>query len=239
MQFHQRAIEEQVIVVAGAARGVGLATAQVAARRGARVMLTGSSDGDLARVAAALRADGGRVDHRAARVANEDTFRRVADDTVRRFGRIDAWVNDAGAWVYGNAVEVPVDELRRLFEVNFWSVVCGARVAVAHMRATGGTVINVGSLLPDVPTPAQSAYVASKQALKAFTDALRAELADERAPVRVALVAPAHARTTDAVARIIVDCCERLNGDTALAVARSRVYAALDAGPAPRVNTVA
>ncbi len=86
---------------------------------------------------------------------------------------------------------MPLDEQRKLFETNFWGVVNGSLIAVRHLREKGGAIVNLGSELSDVAVPLQGAYVASKHAVKGYTDALRLELADEGAPVSVTLVKPA------------------------------------------------
>ena len=72
--------------------------------------------------------------------------------------------------------EVAIEDMRRLFEVNFWGTVYGARAAVARLRGSGGALINIGSVVSDRAIPPQGAYSASKHAVKGFTDALRMEL---------------------------------------------------------------
>ncbi|WP_061152849.1 SDR family oxidoreductase, partial [Caballeronia arvi] len=115
----------------------------------------------------------------------------AADEAISRFGGFDTWVNNAGVSLYGRCVDVPLEDQRKLFGTNYWGVVNGSVVAVQHLRERGGALINLRSELSDVAIPLQGAYVASKHAVKGFTDALRIELADERAPVSVTLVKPA------------------------------------------------
>jgi short-subunit dehydrogenase len=129
-------------------------------------------------------------------VGREEEVRRVAEQALARFGRIDTWVNNAGVSIYGRLAEVPIDDERRLFETNFWGVVYGSLVAVEHLRVGGGAVVNVGSTLSDRAIPLQGMYCASKHAVKGFTDALRMELEEESAPVSVSLVKPAAIDTT-------------------------------------------
>src|SRR5688572_30981574 len=80
--------------------------------------------------------------------------------------------------------------MRRLFEVNFWGTVYGARAAVPHLRGSGGALINIGSIVSDRAIPLQGTYSASKHAVKGFTDALRMELEEEHAPIAVTLIKP-------------------------------------------------
>jgi short-subunit dehydrogenase len=80
--------------------------------------------------------------------------------------------------------------MRRLFEVNFWGTVYGARAAVTRLRGSGGALINLGSIVSDRAIPLQGAYSASKHAVKGFTDALRMELEEEGVPISVTLIKP-------------------------------------------------
>jgi NAD(P)-dependent dehydrogenase (short-subunit alcohol dehydrogenase family) len=97
----------------------------------------------------------------------------VADAAVQRFGRIDTWVNDAGISIYGKLEDVGGEDMRKLFDTNFWGVVSGSLVALRHMKSTGGAIINVGSGVSEAVVPLQGIYSASKHAVKGFTDALR------------------------------------------------------------------
>lgn len=86
--------------------------------------------------------------------------------------------------------EVDLADHRPLFETNYWGVVHGSLVAVAHLKSHGGVLINVGSSLSDRATPLQGTYCASKHAVKGFTDALSMELETENAPIQVCLIKP-------------------------------------------------
>ena len=93
--------------------------------------------------------------------------------------------------MYGRIMELPLEDMRRQFDVNYWGQVYGSRAAVRYLRTRGGALINVGSALSDRAIPLQGNYCAAKHALKAFTDALRMELEEEGAPISVTLVKPA------------------------------------------------
>jgi short-subunit dehydrogenase len=92
--------------------------------------------------------------------------------------------------IYGRALEIPLEDMRRLFDTNVWGVVIGSRIAAEHLRARGGAIINIGSEVSDKAVPLQSAYSASKHAVKGWTDALRMELEAENAPISVTLIKP-------------------------------------------------
>jgi short-subunit dehydrogenase len=91
---------------------------------------------------------------------------------------------------YGRLTEVAIEDMRHIFEVNFWGMVHGTRAAVPQLRRNGGALINIGSIVSDRAIPLQGAYSASKQAVKGFTDSLRMELEQENAPISVTLIKP-------------------------------------------------
>lgn len=193
MNIRLKPLNEQVIVVTGASSGIGLVTARMAARRGARLMLTARNEQALQQVIREIngdRSNGGVADFAAGDVADEAVVRRVRDQAIDRFGRIDTWINCAGISIYGRVVDVSLEDQRRLFETNFWGVVTGSRIAVEHLRKEGGALINIGSILSDRAIPLQGIYCASKHAVKAYTDALRMEVEHDRLPISVTLVKP-------------------------------------------------
>ena len=190
MKIRLRPVEDQVMVITGASSGIGLATAQLAVERGARVVMVSRNEEALSAIAAELSSDGGEVTYVAGDVAEEAVVRTAAERAMSSFGRIDTWVNNAGVSIYGELTDIPADDARRLFDTNYWGVVNGSRVAVEHMRESGGALINIGSVLSDLSMPLQGHYSASKQAVKGFTDALRMELEHAEVPIAVTLVKP-------------------------------------------------
>jgi short-subunit dehydrogenase len=184
-------VQEQVIVITGASSGIGLATAEAAAARGARLVLVARNGEALARIADDLAAQGGEATAIVADVADRSQLEQAAQAAVERHGRIDTWVNNAGVSIFGRIEDVSEADNRRLFETNFWGVVNGSLVALPRLRASGGALVNVGSEASDVVLPCQGMYAASKHAVKGFTDALRVELNEvERKRVSITLVQP-------------------------------------------------
>jgi NAD(P)-dependent dehydrogenase (short-subunit alcohol dehydrogenase family) len=190
MRIKLKRLEDQVIVVTGGTSGIGLATAKRAAERGARVVLCSRNEPELRETVTGIQQAGGTARSVVADVANEEDVERLASTAIEEFGTIDTWVNNAGVSFYGRLTEVAIQDMRRLFEVNFWGTVYGARAAVARLRGSGGALINLGSVVSDRAVPLQGAYSASKQAVKGFTDALRMELEEEGAPISVTLIKP-------------------------------------------------
>lgn len=186
-------LNQQVIVITGASSGIGLATAELAAQAGARVVIT-ARDGDaLRRIAQRLHQHhGARVLAVPADVAVREQLEAVADEAVRQFGGIDTWINNAGVGMVASQLDA-YDEpsARRLMDTNYWGTVNGSMAAVARMRRSGGTLINMASVLADHAVPLQAIYSASKHAVKGFTDGLRQELQAEHSPLAVVLAKPA------------------------------------------------
>jgi NAD(P)-dependent dehydrogenase (short-subunit alcohol dehydrogenase family) len=191
MATRLKPITEQVIVITGASSGIGLATAQEAARQGARVVLSSRDAVDIQRAVDDITAEGGKAVAVVADVGDQGSMEGLAQQAIAAFGRIDTWVNNAGVSIYGLIEEVPIDDAHQLFRTNFWGVVHGSLAALPHLKRHGGALINVGSELSETALPLQGFYAASKHAVKGFTDTLRMELHHEGAPVSVSLIQPA------------------------------------------------
>lgn len=184
-------LDQQVIVLTGASSGIGLATAQDAARRGAKLVLVARSGDVLEAVVRGLAEGGHEAIHVVADISNREQMEQVAREALARFGRIDTWVNCAGSTIYGRLDEVSESDSRRLFDINFWGMVNGSLTALPHLRMNGGALINVGSEASELAIPLQGMYSASKHAVKGFTDALRIEIEHvDGAPVSITLIEP-------------------------------------------------
>jgi short-subunit dehydrogenase len=200
MSVQLRKIDEQVMVITGATSGIGLTTARMAAEQGARLVLAARNGEALDQLASELRRQGCKVATVAADVGKPEDVERIGQAAMERFGRIDTWVNNAGISIFGRNEDVPLEDMQRLFQTNYWGVVHGSLEAVKHMKTRGGgAIINLGSELSDRSVPLQGLYAASKHAVKAFTDALRMELEKEGAPMSVTLIKPAAIDTMFAV----------------------------------------
>ena len=199
MSIKLKPLSDQTIVITGASSGIGRVTALEAARRGARVVLTGRDEAALRDVAEAVATRGGTARHRAGDVGRADDVEAVAAFAQAAFGGFDTWVNNAGVALFSRLEDTVAEDARRLFDTNFWGTVNGSLAAVRRLKPAGGALVNVGSVAGDFGVPVQGMYSASKHAVRAFTDTLRMELEAEGAPVSVTLVKPA------AVATPIVD----------------------------------
>ena len=172
-----RGMEGKVVVVTGASRGIGRATARQFAERGARVVLAARSEGALVEAVAECETSGGRALAVPTDVADWGSVEALARRTVEHFGRIDVWVNNAVLAAVGRLEEVPPEANRRVIEANLLGYVHGAQAALPHFRERGsGVLINVSSGFGLVGAPYAGAYTATKFAQRGLGQALRGEL---------------------------------------------------------------
>ena len=178
----RRDLAGQVVVVTGAARGIGAALAGVLAALGARVALLGLEPVELAAVAADLPGSAAfDVD-----VTDGEALGRVAADVLARFGRIDALVVNAGIGDGGPLLVMDPGAFDRVVEVNLLGSIRTVRAFLPALVQHRGYVLQVASLAAILPVPVMSAYCASKSGVEAFAHALRGEVAHHGVRVGVA-----------------------------------------------------
>ena len=178
-----------VVVVTGASAGIGRATATAFARRGWAVALLARGEAGLAGARREVEAAGGCALVITLDVADPAAVNAAADQVAARFGRIDVWVNNAMATVFGRADQVPAGEWQRVTDVTYLGAVYGTLAALRHMRPCDhGTIVQVGSALAYRSIPLQAPYCAAKAAVRGFTDALRCELLHDGSGVRLSMV---------------------------------------------------
>ncbi|HTL36073.1 MAG TPA: SDR family oxidoreductase [Kofleriaceae bacterium] len=172
----------KVAVITGASAGIGRAIARAFGKAGAKVALIARDHAGLAATAEELGVSLiCPVD-----VADAAAVERVAETVVGRWGQIDIWVNDAMESVFAPVDQITAEEFRRVMEVNYLGYVHGTLAALRHMRPKNrGVIIQIGSALAYRSIPLQSAYCASKAAIRAFSESLRCELLHEKSGVQV------------------------------------------------------
>jgi NAD(P)-dependent dehydrogenase (short-subunit alcohol dehydrogenase family) len=184
----------EVFVVTGASAGVGRATVERLARRGAAIALIARDPARLERTAAAVELLGGRALPLPLDVADAEAVDHAAAQVEERLGPIDVWINNAMATVLSPVRELHPDEVRRATEVTYLGTVWGTMAALRRMTPRNrGTIVQVGSALAYRSIPLQAAYCAAKHAVRGFTESLRSELLHDGSHVRLTMVQlPAH-----------------------------------------------
>ena len=187
----KRQIASSVVVITGASSGIGRAAALAFARRGASVVLAARRASALEEAAAECEREGVRAVAVPTDVSKEEEVQALARRAIEDLGRIDTWVNNAGVYLAGRFEETPPEVFRQVVETNFFGTVYGARAVLPHFRERGtGVLVNNSSVAGRTGAPLFGAYVASKWAVRGFSETLRQELLDQR-DVHVCVVLPA------------------------------------------------
>ncbi|MFB4423800.1 SDR family oxidoreductase [Streptomyces sp. QL37] len=169
----RRSLEGQVVVVTGAARGVGELLARKLSARGATLALVGLEPDELKKVSERLHSDS---DHWYADVTDHEAMSRVAQEVKARFGKIDVVVANAGVATGGPLVDSDPEAWRRVIEVNLIGGAVTARAFLPVLIESRGYFLQIASLAAITPAPMMSAYCASKSGVEAFAHCLRGEV---------------------------------------------------------------
>lgn len=171
-------VKDKVILVTGAAMGMGAAHARLLAAEGARVFVTDRDAADGEAVAASIREGGGNADFLALDVADEASWQQAAAAVSARAGRLDGLVNNAGIIIQKPVQETTPDDWDRIFSINVRGVFLGVRAMVPLMQQSGGgSIVNISSIYGLVGAPRAAAYIAGKGAVRLFTKACAVDLA--------------------------------------------------------------
>ncbi|MDF0371756.1 MULTISPECIES: SDR family oxidoreductase [Streptomyces] len=169
----RRSLEGQVVVVTGAARGVGELLARKLSARGATLALVGLEPDELKKVSERLHSES---DHWHADVTDHVAMSRVADEVKARFGKVDVVVANAGVATGGPLVDSDPEAWRRVIEVNLIGGAVTARAFLPVLMESRGYFLQIASLAAITPAPMMSAYCASKSGVEAFAHCLRGEV---------------------------------------------------------------
>lgn len=179
-----QSFENQVVLLTGGSTGIGAATARLLAERGAKLVITGRHENAL-RVAAEQHPNISSV---TADIARPADAARSVQETVARHGRIDVLINNAAILELSALSDVSAEHARRTFDINVLGLIETTRLALPHLRASRGNIVNVATVVADQPFANMSVYCASKAAVLALTRSWAQELGGEG--LRVNAVSP-------------------------------------------------
>src|SRR5260221_12523610 len=187
-------LRDGVAVVTGAGSGIGGGHAGPLAAAGSALALADIDEAGLQQTAASLMERGVKLTTHIVDVSDESAMQGFAKDVVAQHGRVTLLINNAGVALHGRFDEISLDDFRWLMGINFWGVVYGVKYFLPVLKKEPrAQIVNISSVFGIVAPAGQSAYSASKFAVRGFTEALRHEL--EGTSVFVSCVHPGGIRT--------------------------------------------
>jgi short-subunit dehydrogenase len=190
-----RDIKNSVAVITGAAGGIGRALALRLASAGVHLALADIDEAGLTRVERDLANKGVEVSTHVVDVGDGKRVAELASEVVRRYGRVNILINNAGVALFGEVEEISLADLEWLMQINFWGTVYGVKhfLPLLRQQEERAHIVNLSSVFGIIAPPGQAAYAASKFAVRGFTEALRHELAGTA--IQVSTVHPGGIRT--------------------------------------------
>jgi NADP-dependent 3-hydroxy acid dehydrogenase YdfG len=182
-------LRNQVVVITGGSRGIGLESARIFAQRGAKVVLLGRSLDALEEAASGIAKGGGDVESFALDVTQEAAVTDSFAAILAKHGQIDILVNNAGTGFATDLSSCTMEDFRRIFETNVTGVFLCNRAVLPSMKARkSGHIINISSIVGKVANPNAPLYCASKHALNGYNSGLQQQVVKDN--IRVSLVSP-------------------------------------------------
>lgn len=173
----QSKLAGKTALVTGASKGIGAAIAKHLAAAGASVVVNyASSKAGADQVVAEITAAGGKAVAIRGDVAKQADIQRLVAETKQAFGGVDILVNNAGVYEFAPLEGITAEHYHRMFNINVLGLLLTTQEVVKHFPATGGSIINVGSVVTDLTPPASAVYTGTKAAVDAITGVLAKEL---------------------------------------------------------------
>lgn len=204
-----QATTPRIALITGAGAGIGLAAAKAFAAAGTRTIITGRNE---ARLAAAARQTSG-IDYIVADASSEADAQRTIDTAIQRWGRLDVLVNNAGAGAILPLAQASASHIAAIFATNVIGPSLLTRAALPHLKAAGGTIINISSTFGHKAAAGLSHYAASKAALEHMTRCWALELAADGIRVNAVAAGPTETRFLEERMKLTPEQIETVKAD--------------------------
>lgn len=169
-------MKDKVVVITGGSSGIGKALAEQFGKHGSKILITGRNEGELQKTVAELRARNIDIAGFQADVSVEEDNRAMAGEAIKRFGRIDILINNAGISMRALFSEVDLTVVKKVMDINFFGVLYATKYCLPEITRNKGSVIGISSIAGFRGLPGRTGYSASKFALNGFLEVLRTEL---------------------------------------------------------------
>lgn len=195
METSRQRFTGRVVLVTGAARGIGLATVEQFAREGARVIATDLDREEMERAVGKSAAGGCDVEAKFQDVSDSAGWKEIVGGVVEKHGRLDVLVNNAGTSDLASIEDTTEEQWRRMMSVNLDSVMFGMQAGIEAMKKQGGVIVNVASIAANVAEPRFAAYGAAKSGVAMLTKTAAVDCARKKYNIRVNSVHPGFTET--------------------------------------------
>jgi short-subunit dehydrogenase len=189
-------LANKVAAITGAGSGIGRATAIALAKRGCHLAIADINTKNLQETATLVSSYGVNCSCHTIDVSDRTAVKNFANETVTAHGKVNIIINNAGIALAANVDDMSYDDFERVMAINFWGVVYGCKEFLPHIKTAGeGHIVNLSSMFGLVACASQSAYNASKFAVRGFTEALHQELLIEQSPIGCSAIYPGFIKT--------------------------------------------
>ncbi|MBL0257030.1 MAG: SDR family oxidoreductase [Bacteroidetes bacterium] len=168
-------MDSKVVVITGASSGIGKSLAVVFARNGFRVVISGRNEERLIAVKNQIEKSGAEVLACIVDGSKEADCKKLIDEAIHKFGRIDVLINNAGQSMRALFENTELNVIRSLMDINFWGTVYCTKFALPYLLKTKGSVVGISSIAGKKGLPGRTGYSASKFAMEGFLETLRTE----------------------------------------------------------------
>ncbi|HEY9045745.1 MAG TPA: SDR family oxidoreductase [Ohtaekwangia sp.] len=169
-------MKDKVVIITGGSSGIGKAMAERFGSAGSKLLITGRNKTELDNAVAELKGKGITVVGFQADVSIEDDNKRMAEEAIRTYNRIDILINNAGISMRALFSEVDLDVVKKVMDINFYGVLYATKYCLPEITKNKGSVIGISSIAGYRGLPGRTGYSASKFALNGFLEVLRTEL---------------------------------------------------------------